>query len=198
MSDIVFIARNGLAGWEPIKGNGRAMKQTLSLIFAACLTLPLSAGEYHTLSNSNRTVAISAGALVEIVGYSAWDGANGCSIELTLANGDTTSSYIFGGLSNPTPPIRGQKFFSLTQVRIFSAAIPEQPILAAVTLKITPAAEIDSAGPKTVLVIPEGSTGDYDVVIESSGDMVTWTPMHSQTVAGSGPKTFFRTRIVKR
>jgi hypothetical protein len=68
----------------------------------------------------------------------------------------------------------------------------------AVTLKITPAAKIDSAGPKTVLVIPEGSTGDFDVVIESSSDMVTWKPMHSQGVTGNGPQTFFRTRIIKK
>jgi hypothetical protein len=172
--------------------------------------MPLSAVEYRTLSNSSPSVAIPSGALVEIAGFTAWGLGNGNGIEFTLSNGDVVSSQISGGSTNPNYSaflphlILGQKFFSLTQVRIYGipSSIPgspiEQPISTAVTLKITPANEIDSADPKTVLVIPEGSTGDYDVVIESSGDMLTWTPMHSQTVSGSGPRTFFRTRIVKR
>ncbi len=66
------------------------------------------------------------------------------------------------------------------------------------TLKITAKEETTAAGPTSVLVIPENSTGNYDVVVESSGDMTTWTPFVSQTVLSSTPSNFFRVRIVKK
>jgi hypothetical protein len=46
--------------------------------------------------------------------------------------------------------------------------------------------------------IPENSTGNYDVVVESSGDMTTWSPFVSQTVQSDTAKNFFRVRIVKK
>jgi hypothetical protein len=61
-----------------------------------------------------------------------------------------------------------------------------------------PAAEVNAVGPASVLVIPEGSTGDYDIILESSTDMVTWTPFHSQTLSSTAPTNLFRTRIVKK
>lgn len=66
------------------------------------------------------------------------------------------------------------------------------------TVKITPKEEATAVGPTSVLVIPENSTGNYDVVVESSGDMTTWTPFVSQTVQSNTPSNFFRVRIVKK
>ena len=68
----------------------------------------------------------------------------------------------------------------------------------AVTLKITRANEVNAVQPTSVLVIPENSTGNYDIVVETSDDTATWTPFHSQTVLATDPKRFFRTRIVRR
>jgi len=69
---------------------------------------------------------------------------------------------------------------------------------AVVTLKITRANEVNAVQPTSVLVIPENSTGNYDIVVETSDDTATWTPFHSQTVLATDPKRFFRTRIVRR
>ena len=49
-----------------------------------------------------------------------------------------------------------------------------------------------------MLVLPENSTGNFDVVIEASDDLVSWLPFFSQTVNSQTAKKFFRTRIVKR
>jgi hypothetical protein len=67
----------------------------------------------------------------------------------------------------------------------------------AITLKITKSNEINAVAPTSVLVIPENSTGNYNIVVETSSDTATWTPFHSQTVSATDAKRFFRTRIVK-
>ena len=64
-----------------------------------------------------------------------------------------------------------------------------------VTIKITPA---EAVAPTTVLVLPETPGGNYDLVVESSGDTVTWAPFHSQSVLSGGANAFFRVRIVKK
>ena len=168
------------------------MKKIAILTILMGLVQSLQAVEYFTLSTSSKSVTVAPNSLVEALGGTI--GGVGVLLEFTLANGD-----IIKISASPDVNAWKQKLFTnATQVRIYASNNAPDLEGAAVTLKVTPAAEIESAGPKTVLVIPENSTGDYDVVIESSGDMTTWTPMHSQTVTGSGPQHFFRTRIVKR
>jgi hypothetical protein len=67
----------------------------------------------------------------------------------------------------------------------------------AATFKITHANELNVVAPTSLLVIPENSTGNYNIVVETSSDTATWTPFHSQTVSAADAKRFFRTRIVK-
>lgn len=181
------------------------MKKIAILTILMGLIQSVQAVEYFTLTSSAKTVSVSSGSLVEVVGFANWAGTNNNGtplVEFTFANGDISIGALVAAASAYSAlfqvPILNQKFTNVTQVRIYRSDNAANLEGGAVTLKVTPAAEIDSAGPKTVLVIPENSTGDYDVVIESSGDMTTWTPMHSQTVNGSGPQHFFRTRIVKR
>ena len=66
------------------------------------------------------------------------------------------------------------------------------------TLKITPANEIGATPAGAVLVLPENSTGDYDVVIESSDDLVNWDTVITQVVDGTTSPNFFRARIIKK
>jgi hypothetical protein len=66
-----------------------------------------------------------------------------------------------------------------------------------ITLKITSASEINAVTPSAVLVLPENSTGNFDVVIEASDDLVSWLPFFSQTVNSQTANRFFRTRVVR-
>lgn len=61
---------------------------------------------------------------------------------------------------------------------------------------IKPASQI-SPQPSNAVVIPEDANGSYQVILESSVDMVTWTAANPGTYGGNTPKRFFRTRIVK-
>ena len=163
--------------------------KTSFLLIVVAVAQSLQAVEYRTLSKSAPAVTVAPSSLVEVVGASS-----GIGVEWKFANGDVALTPL---RATDGQGITMQRFTNLAEVKIryFSEGTEDDT---AITLKITPAAEIGTAGPQTVLVIPENSEGDFDVVIESSGDLVTWAPMHSQTVSASGPKTFFRTRIVKR
>ena len=78
------------------------------------------------------------------------------------------------------------------------ATLTSSNFSASVTLKITNASEINKAGPTTVLVLPENSTGNYDLVVESSTDSITWIPFHSETVNSDTAERLFRVRIVHK
>ena len=60
--------------------------------------------------------------------------------------------------------------------------------------KLTRASDMEYRN-MNIISIPEDTVGDgKQVVVESSSDLQTWTPVHSSSV--SGDKAFFRTRIV--
>ena len=63
-----------------------------------------------------------------------------------------------------------------------------------VTIKITRA----ELGPTSVILLPENIDGNYDLMVESSNDTITWDPFHSQSVQSDAAKKFFRVRIVRK
>lgn len=66
-----------------------------------------------------------------------------------------------------------------------------------VTVKITTAETTTPTQPANVAVIPDDASGQYQVILESSVDMVTWNPVNPGNYGGNTPGRFFRTRIVK-
>ena len=49
-----------------------------------------------------------------------------------------------------------------------------------------------------VAVIPNDPNGQFEVILESSVDLVTWNVAKPGTFGGDTPRRFFRTRIVRR
>ena len=66
------------------------------------------------------------------------------------------------------------------------------------TFKITRANSPMTTVPSTAVVIPQDEDGQYEVILESSTDMITWTAAQPGTYGGDTVKRFFRTRIVKK
>ena len=164
------------------------------------MILPLMAVEYVTLHKASESKTVSSGSLVEVIGYGETGGGGGQvgqAVEITYADGVTQQDFL-----KKTAYVGGYDTTGVVPYRVVYAGITKLQLSAnynfAVTLKITPPAEINAVGPTSVLVIPENSTGDYDIILESSTDMTTWTPIHSQSVSSSNPTNLFRTRIVKK
>jgi hypothetical protein len=174
------------------------MKTIVSLLVGLAMMLPLMAVEYVTLHKAGDNKIVSSGSLVEVIGYGE---SNGGSIdiqcmEVTYADSSMQTEYLRKVIyySNGNVVANPYKivYTGITKLQL------SENYRFAVTLKITPPAEINAVGPTSVLVIPENSTGDYDIILESSTDMTTWTPIHSQSVSSSNPTNLFRTRIVKK
>ena len=65
------------------------------------------------------------------------------------------------------------------------------------TFKITRAGGDPAVTPTNSVVIPNDSTGSYQVILESSTDLITWTTANPGTYSGGTQKRFFRTRVTR-
>jgi len=156
----------------------------LTLGMAAALVSCSYAAEYVTLFNGD-SKEINAESIVETVGWKSMTYQSDHQIRLVFVKSNTGEEFERDIYSNPGV-MTGLKRISILGNSGFF-----------VTLKITHANEINAVAPTSVLVIPENSTGNYNIVVETSSDTATWTPFHSQTVSANDAKRFFRTRIVK-
>jgi hypothetical protein len=58
--------------------------------------------------------------------------------------------------------------------------------------------DIHRAGaPSNAVPIPQEAGSNFNVILEQSSDLLNWTPANPGTYAGTEPKRFFRTRIVR-
>ena len=172
------------------------MKRILALILAALSVSTVQAVEYVSLTPTNSSKTVAATDLVEIVGCSNIRSSGVLPLTLTFSDGTEVNVALGGyrrdGVNSGTAfaTTLGQKYTGLTTIR--SKASTD-----VITLKITSASEINAVTPSSVLVLPENSTGDFDVIIESSSDLVSWLPFFSQTVNSQTARRFFRTRVVR-
>jgi hypothetical protein len=170
----------------------KTMKTVLAIITLALgLALSVSAVEYKTLKNGESLV-ISPTSLVEITSHGSEQVAR---IELTFSSGTAPTEMFLNGMFT-----QGGGFTAHSGRRghIITDALKIKILDSFVTVKITPEAEINAAGPTSVLVLPENAQGNYDLTVESSSDLATWTPIHSQTVQSNTTSRMFRVRITKK
>ena len=166
------------------------MKTTLYLLAALCL--PAAAVEYFALTPNTTSRALNPSDVVEIVGTTKNNDGYIQNLTLSYNDGSTTVMALRGKESfNSFDDMKGNVFTGLTQISLSQNNTP-----ISVTLKITPANEVGST-PGTTLVIPENATGSYDVVIESSDDLVNWNTVVTHVVDGATSPNFFRARIIK-
>ena len=161
----------------------------LSLVFSSAV----SAVEYVTLNLAKQSINTDPTDLIQCVGIQdSWRQKtirgimNG--IEEELFSAERVEGYV------------GSTHTGVSSIRISYASVngvPDNPN-GWVTYKITKASEINKVGPTSVLVLPENATGNYDLIVESSSDSVTWTPFHSQAVQSDTVKRLFRVRIVHK
>jgi hypothetical protein len=111
------------------------------------------------------------------------------SFRINLGSQETNPGAFTGVENNPV--IVGPAVLKLSKANN-STAFP-----GIMTLAITPAGEPSPSIPSTAVVIPEDANGEFQVILESSTDLVTWTQAMPGTYGGSTQKRFFRTRVVR-
>lgn len=66
---------------------------------------------------------------------------------------------------------------------------------AIMSIEVTRSASFNPTVPTSAVVIPNDAESQFEVILESSTDMITWTAALPGTYGGSTEKRFFRTRI---
>jgi hypothetical protein len=110
---------------------------------------------------------------------------------VTPSGWSTAESYAYGGM----PKIQPVKVTGPGTVRLIS---PTATTRTAVTFSITRANAVPAITPANAAVIPSDAAGNFQVILESSTDLITWTAALPGTYSGTTQQRFFRTRIVRQ
>jgi len=125
-------------------------------------------------------------------------------IQIVGAGGGTTSNiFVIVRMSDGTEVFLPRKDRSLNNEPIItgveSISISSRDNISRyVTWKVISTGAANAPTPSNVAVIPNDAEGDFEVVLESSVDLVTWTAANPGTFGGDTPRRFFRTRIVRK
>ncbi|HVU09610.1 MAG TPA: hypothetical protein VHG89_13845 [Verrucomicrobiae bacterium] len=152
--------------------------------------------QYVTLvppgDNSNATFAVQTNQIVTLVGY---DWRNQPALTVTFASGSSqavTPNYV--GSSNVPWPMP-QTFAGLTSISVHAG---NYATFASFQIT-TPASAnvVSNYVPADAIVIPASATGNVQIILESSSDLVNWTAANPGTYgASSATNRFFRVRAV--
>lgn len=148
------------------------------------LIIPPYPGEGPTLMYS-QTITLAAGDLAEIL-YSQ----SGDNLEYQIGTDTFSIGTQTGSQASNQPKVAGPATLRLSRSYVSSAATTA-------LLAITRANSAANVLPANAVVIPEDAGGQYQVILESSTDLLNWAVANPGTYGGSTPKRFFRTRIVK-
>ena len=171
------------------------MKKTiLSVIIGLACALSAVADEYGYLKGTN-TVTLAEGEQLII---------------LSMIRGSVNSSWT-GKIVIEFPPewidpeLGGNNIYSVEIGRDSDLAhrtfIGPCEIRAATTDRDIFAYKKTSTGvftnPMNVVMLPADNNGDVDLLVETSADLETWTPVYSGSVGTSNSASFIRTRLIQ-
>jgi hypothetical protein len=174
--------------------------KTLSVVcfaFALFLCSPCNGAEYVTLivagyvsgdvvaTRYSETITLGAGDFAEMLADLQTFG----DLEINLG---AAPLVLLQGNYVPASPYR---LAGPATIRLRSNSTAASPKIA--VWSITRANSAANVIPANAVVIPEDAGGQYQVVLESSTDLLNWAVANPGTYGGSTPRRFFRTRIVK-
>ncbi len=135
-----------------------------------------------SLNAGDRLELVSAG--ITEVNLNAWE-----SISLVVTGDNWSQEIVVLGKDGDRAP---RKIVLAGPLSLYVKAIKVPQRKAFATF------DIDRAGaPSNAVPIPQEAGANFNVILEQSSDLLNWTPANPGTYAGTEPKRFFRTRIVR-
>jgi len=188
--DFTGILRQFVAHFPPMKTLSAACLIYALLFCSPCkgaeyvnLIVPPYSGEGPLLTYS-QTITLAAGDMAEVILSTYSD-----QLEFQIGT-DTFSVPPAITTQSRQPKIAGP---AILRTRRDNLSATATLTVVAVTRANSPANVI----PANAVVIPEDAGGQYQVILESSTDLLNWAVANPGTYGGSTAKRFFRTRIVK-
>jgi hypothetical protein len=177
--------------------------KNLILIFSVLLSTSLSAVEYGFITNATADdftdrVILNSGDFLDILGLSPKD--NNYSY-LLVASLDAD----IDNLDNSAEILINESFGTIIQSGLKTITGPSQVRVrrngndgnqhVVMFYKITRASEMQYQNGNIVSVPSDvQGAGTHNIVVETSSDLINWTPVHSSAISG-GSEAFIRTRI---
>jgi hypothetical protein len=185
-------------------GSLRAESVTLTL----SPVLPLPAGA--SVKASSATITLAAGDTAEMTFAPLPDEHDYDLAPRKLIQYDT-AGQTFQMQTVVTPPgweteADSRAYGGLPKLQPFKVAGPGTIKLvsqyadtkALATFSITRANAVPAVTPANAVVIPNDAAGNFQVTLESSTDLITWTAATPGSYSGTNQQRFFRTRVEKK
>lgn len=170
------------------------MNKTASLLLIIfCAFVASASAQFQTLTTTslaNVTITIPAGQVMQVFNFTH----ESTTSYLRLTK-DSNSLNVLQSISmeGSTSNIAQQSYFvgpatlQLTGGRVcLSYKLFDNPTVAGTTV------------PSTAVVIPADASGPVNIILESSTDLLTWTPASPGSYGSSTAKRFFRVRAVSQ
>ena len=187
--------------------------KNLLLIFSVLLSTSLSAVEYGVLSlnnNFDNLIVLEEGDMLDIMSsYSTADqSSNGARILGVFYGTDSSlllrSLYEGSNWSNISGNILWREDINgcnsnvrtlVGPMKVFITRNTYTGLIASFSYRLSRASEIQYQNANIVSVPGDvQGAGTHNIVVETSSDLLNWTPVHSSAING-GSEAFIRTRI---
>lgn len=179
------------------------MKTPKVLIASLVLVLVLSVtakADSVTLSASNQTSASFSvpSNVVAQVTHASCGTVSGSQLAYkinVIINGQTNAYLPLGSTPNniQNPPI----IVGPATIALLNTYNASPPALAVCTIQTDPATSTLNFTPSTAVVIPNDNGGPVTIVLESSTDLINWTPALPGTYGTTSSNRFFRVRATR-
>jgi hypothetical protein len=165
---------------------------------------------YKNVSTLLLSLAFAITAYAENITLTAQKDVNDAKSDIvTLGEGDT-ATLVYSNVTDGAAFVTYVKQSFYWSNRLTTTTNPRIVITGPATiqfsLEITPSGspkglatfEINRAGiASPPAAIPQEAGTTWNVILESSSDLINWTPANPGNYSGTEPKRFFRTRMVK-
>ena len=175
--------------------------KNLLLIFSVLLSTSLSAVEYGYITNApgqglTDRVILNSGDILDILGFNNNDHSNRYLVVGTLdADIDNMHDESKLLVNTSFAMVKQSDLKAITgpaKVRVRSSS---SGVRVTMFYKITRASEMQYQNGNIVSVPSDvQGAGTHNIVVETSSDLINWTPVHSSAISG-GSEAFVRTRI---
>jgi hypothetical protein len=183
-----------------------AQAETVTLMLAPVLPLPAGA----TVKAQSATITLAAGDTPELISaplpeehdydvayrrliqFDAGGQSFTCQTVTTPSGWDTAeNNRAYAGM----PKLQSFKVAGPGTLKLISGTADTKTFA---TFSISRANAVPAVTPTNAVVIPNDAAGTFQVILESSTDLITWTAATPGTYSGNLQQRFFRSRIVKQ
>ena len=175
------------------------MNKLITTILVATTTVVIAEVEYGSLHGSTQSVIVEVGETFTVLANN-FNALNLQDIEISFPPDYTTTVdldfYIYNSDAS------GQIFTKNNYIE--NAGIIVGPckvrLLSAArycSYKVTKPDAMASSTPMNIISLPDDNNGDVELLIESSTDLQSWTPVYSGSAGMSNNAAFIRTRLIQ-